>query len=266
MKNNKENVICDTNIWFDIACGNIKPETISNIELIGTAINIVEIASTPKLYKDFELVIKTIKALEKHYSLIFRANPIEHIISIFNKSFVPNDEHSIRLLDDFEEFEQYYASNNLSDDDISLLKNEICKSFERYDYITEIINNTLSERKAIDKNNNSKEDCELKSNKNSCKSFFIYIITEYYKKEYNGVLEIDINDPNWEQLDFFITAWDDFFKHLEIIYGSKFRRNDWNDLLNLVYVQPGYKYWTNENKRWAKLLRENGRLKSYIYK
>ena len=40
-----DNIICDTNIWYDIANGNIKPEKIKRLNLVGTAVNVVEIGN-----------------------------------------------------------------------------------------------------------------------------------------------------------------------------------------------------------------------------
>jgi len=98
------------------------------------------------------------------------------------------------------------------------------------------------------------------------KPFFIFLITEYYKDKYKKDIKIDENDVKWERLNFFITAWDEYFKHLDVQFGSTFKNNDWNDLLNLVYVQPEFKYWTSEKRSWAKILNENKDLEPYIIK
>lgn len=47
-----DNIICYTNILFDIANGNIQSENIVRLRLIGTDDNVVEIALTPNLVKN----------------------------------------------------------------------------------------------------------------------------------------------------------------------------------------------------------------------
>ena len=73
---------------------------------------------------------------------------------------------------------------------------------------------------------------------------------EYYKKEFI----IKIEDKRWVFLDFFLTVWSEYFKKLDIHFGSKFHDNDIHDLFNLVYVQPDKKYWTYEKRSWAKVI------------
>ena len=45
----------------------------------------------------------------------------------------------------------------------------------------------------------------------------------------------------------------------------KFQPNDFYDLSNLVYVQPGDKYWTKE-KRWKRIISERANLDEYLVK
>jgi len=260
-----ENIICDTNIWYDIANGKIKPEEISKLKLIGTAVNIIEIASTPNLVKNIELVRRTIKALQKYHFIIISTNPFDHLISIFDSSFEPKDEHVIRLLNDFEVLDNIDTFDDLSFKDWDIVKDKIAETVARKDYITGVVNDVLSQSQTFIKNNHLKKSYSSKSYKDSWKPFFILLISEYYRDKYKEDFIIAENDIHWKRLDFFITAWDEYFKSLDIQYGRKFKNNDWHDLLNLVYVQPEFKYWTSEKRSWAKLLKENKDLKPYIF-
>lgn len=260
-----ENIICDTNIWYDIAKGNIMPEKIANLKLIGTAVNIVEIASTPNLVKDIELVKRTIKALQNYHFKIISTNPFDHIISIFDSSFEPNDEQVKRLLNDFETLDNIPNLTELSSKELEVVKESVSKVVARKDYITGVVNDVLFQTQIFIKNNHLKKSYLSKSYKDSWKSFFIMLISEYYKEKYKKKFSIAENDIKWERLAFFMTAWDEYFKHLDIQYGRKFKNNDWYDLFNLVYVQPEFKYWTSEKRSWAKMLKENNYLKPHIY-
>ena len=257
-----ENIICDTTIWYDIAEGKIKPEEISKLKLIGTALNIIEIASTPHLFDNFELVKLTIKALQKHHFIINSRNPFDHFISIFDSSFKPNDEYVVNLLNDFEKIDTIDNCNDLSLEDWDIV---FAKTGARKDYIRRVVNDALLQSQTFIKDNHLKKNYSSNSYKDSWKPFFIFLISEYYRNIYNEEIIIAKNDMNWNRLDFFITAWDEYFKHLEIEDGSKFKRNDWYDLWNLVYVQPECKYWTSEKRSWAKLLKENKDLKPYMF-
>lgn len=260
-----KNIICDTNIWYDIATGKIKTETISKLNLFGTAINIVEIASTPNLKKNIKLVRQTIKALKKHHFIIIGSNPFDHLLWLFDPSFEPKDEQVINLLNDFEIFDKNEILDDLSCEEWDIMNDSISENLKRKSSISEFINDALSQSQTIIKNNSLRKSYISKSYKDSWKHFFFMIITNYYKDKYGKDLTISENDINWKQLDFFLTAWDEYLKHLDVHHGSKFKNNDWFDILNLVYVQPEFKFWTNEKKSWAKLLKGNKVVKPYIF-
>lgn len=259
-----ENIICDTNIWYDISTGKIKSLELRKLKLIGTAVNIIEISSTPRLVKDIELVRQTIIALKKHHYIIISTNPFDHIISIFDSSFEPNDEYVKQLLNDFELFENINL-DHLSLKELDILRKNIAIVVAKKDYITGVVNDVLSTTQAFIKNNHLKKAYSSKSYKDSWKRFFILLISQYYRDIYKKEILIAEDDIQWQKLDFFITAWDEYFKSMDIQFGRKFKNNDWHDLLNLVYVQPEFKYWTSEKRSWAKVLKENKELQSYIF-
>ena len=259
------NIICDTNIWYDIANGKIKPEQIRNIRLIGTAINIIEIASAENLTKDIYLVQKTIKALQNFHHVIVSTNPLDHIISIFNSSFISNDDSILNLLNEFDSFQEIDDFNDLSADTWNKVKEKISKIDSNEQYITKVVNDVLDKSQEFIKRNHLKKSHMLKTFTDSWKPFFILLISNYAKSKYNYEFIINENDIRWNRLEFFLSVWDEYFKHLDIQPGRRFHDNDWHDLFNLIYVQPEYKYWTCEKRSWAKIIREHERLKSYLY-
>ncbi len=60
-----------------------------------------------------------------------------------------------------------------------------------------------------------------------------------------------------------MTTIEYYYKKLEIDTKRKYDKNDLLDLFNLVYVQPGYKYLTSENK-WNNLSKENRQIDDYL--
>ena len=60
----------------------------------------------------------------------------------------------------------------------------------------------------------------------------------------------------WEKVDLFINVFDEFCKDHEMT-NRKVKPNDFYDLFNLAYVQPGDKYWTKE-KYWNRLIERRG--------
>lgn len=260
-----ENIICDTNIWYDIANGCIKIGEFQQLKLIGTAVNVIEIASTPNLVKNIELVRQAINVFQKHHFIIISSNPFDHLISIFDNSFEPNDDHVLELLNAFEVFDKIDTFDGLTPDDWNVIKGKIAKTVSNKEYITKVVNEVLYKSQTFIKTNHLKKTYSSKSYMDSWKHFFIFLISEYHKYKYKKKIIINENDPQWKRLEFFITAWDEYFKHLDIQPGRKFKNNDWFDLLNLVYVQPEFKYWTSEKRSWSKILKEKKELQPYVF-
>jgi hypothetical protein len=60
-------IICDVNVWFDIASGKIKGKEIEQLNLFATAVNLTEIANSPLVIKNPEFIKQVIQALTKHH-------------------------------------------------------------------------------------------------------------------------------------------------------------------------------------------------------
>jgi len=258
-----QNIICDTNIWYDIANGRKSIEQLSGVHLIGTSVNITEISSTPNLLSNIELVARTVNSMRIHVHEIVISNPIEYLISLFHSDFKPDTNIEMRLLEGF---------NILKDIDVNSIPAQNVIDAEKQ--IKEIVNsqreftNTINEgllevKKNIEKHEGIEEHSKLDFIE-IWKKYFSDLVLEYSKQYCVKEYELDINSKSWDQLEFFLYTWESYFKNDLEIGKRKFDKNDWGDLFNLVYVYPGSKYWTSERK-WNLIFNSNERLRKYNF-
>lgn len=259
-------IICDVNVWYNIASGNINVEEIEKLKLIGTAVNITEIANSSYLVDDLEFLKKVIYSLTKYHSQIYISSPFDHIISVFDKAFVPNDSFNQELLNGFSLLTEIDSFDDTSDNDWTGIRELIRKTKNNKNYIAEIINDVLNHTQNEIKTKHIKKTYPKFCHKDSWKKFFILLISNYSKEYYNKEFTIKVEDKRWIFLDFFLTVWAEYFKQLDVQFGSKFHDNDIHDLFNLVYVQPRMKYWTHEKRGWAKVIMNDKSLNKMLFR
>src|SRR3972149_2191426 len=225
-----ENVICDTNIWYNIAENIIKKDDLINVNLIATYINITEIASTPNIKKHLELVKRTTRSIMDYHKIIFNASPLEHIANIFDNSFIPNVKAIENTLANLNSFLNINVVTDIPEINLIDAVKEIDEiENEKISFASEI-NEGLKEIKADIKNSGGKKIHKKKNFSDSWKNFISNFISKYMKYHYNNDFQISINNEKWKKLEFFINSWEEYFKLLEIQSNRKFDKNDWNDL------------------------------------
>lgn len=258
-----ERIICDTNIWYDIANQKIDTNLIKSHKLIATSVNVQELASTPYLTEDINLLARTISALKKNHYSVYKANPFEHIISIFHSNFKPNHDINNRLLHEFDIFLSMDIQK-ISDANLKNTKKDLKKHFRDQMSVVDPINLALPKIKLKVKQQGGKNIRKKINTTESWKGFISKMVSVYSKQYLDREYTLDLKNPLWEQLKFFLLTFDKYFLMLEIEHDRKFDKNDWGDLLNLVYVQPGSKYWTSE-KKWNNLFKSDKTLSNYIF-
>lgn len=259
-----QQVICDTNVWYNISNGLISDEQLDGVQLFGTSVNIREISSTPNLVNDIELMARVIKAMYNHSHKVIIQNPMEYLISLFYWDYEPNTETERRLLED--------GFNALMDIDLKKIpeqnvidtKNQIDELVKADAELANKINTGLIKIRQEIKKQVGKEKHRKKNFTVKWKEFISNLVIEYSKKHCDKVYELDINSQVWEQLEFFLITWESYFKNNLEIGNWKFDKNDWEDLFNLIYVCPGRKYWTYERK-WNTIFEGNDRLRKYKF-
>jgi len=129
-----------------LGSGRIDAKDIKNINLIGTAMNVIEIACSPNLMRDIYLVKNAINALKKYHNFIISSNPFEHFISIFDSTFEPNDEYTLDLLAAFKIFEGIDNFNDISQDGWDNVKSKISKIEFNKQYFSKVVNDILNQK------------------------------------------------------------------------------------------------------------------------
>ncbi len=256
-------VICDANIWYNLANEKINPDKFKDDKLIGTSVNIIEISSSPNLISDLDLVIRTIKAFHRFNEFLIPHNPLEHLISLFYLDFIPEFKVESHLLDHFGTL-MNINTNEIPAENIEKGLKQIEKLEEENQKSIDSINERIALLRKNLKADKGLADFKKTSYINSWKLLFSDLVTEYSLKYFDKEIKLDPNSDSWNNLEFFLHTWEAYFKKNLPIGNWKFDKNDWEDLLNLVYVQPGIKYWTKE-KKWNKLFIENERLQKYLY-
>ncbi len=257
-----QKTICDTNIWYDISNGEIHQDEIDDKSLIGTSVNIIEISKTPNLISDTELVISAVKSMYSFNHAIMAHNPIEHLIAIFNPEYIPEWKVEERLLRGFSILmninPKEIPPENLIDTEkqINLLDKA---DQELLDSVNVNLSSIKLKIKKIGKKNYRKVDFT-----ESWKQYFSDLVLEYSLKYYQKEIKLDVNSKLWNDVEFFLYTWESYFKNNIEIGNWKLNKNDWGDLFNLIYVQPGFKYWTEE-KKWKRIFKENNKLRKYTY-
>lgn len=255
-------IICDTNIWYGIANNIINTDRLKQVSLIGTSVNITEISSSPNIISDIDLVVRTIEAFKKNHDFILINNPMEHLITIFNQDYEPNSKLEDELLKSFEILLNMNI-NNITQHGIDGAKKRLEKINEDKQKLVDLINNGLPEvREKIKRSEGKKKHRKIDFTKTWKK--FISDTVHLYSKDYcSKEYIIDIEDDNWSRVEFFINTWENYFKELDVT-KTKIKPNDWADLFNLVYVQPEFIYWTNDEP-WNRLFKKNELLIKYQY-
>lgn len=255
-------LVCDTNIWYDIADGNISPNALMKYSMIGTGINISEFASTSKLINNPRHLVRALKAMHQYHALIIKSNFMDHMMSLFDESFESNDTTNDRLLDGFSTYMQIDI-DEIPIDNIEKASRQIDEIRRMKDETTSAFNVKIPEIRQIIKDSGGKKVHRKKDFFKSHRKFFSDLLSIFSNHYYHKDFRIPVEDSNWTKLDFFIRTWDEYFRSMELSHNMKLQGNDFADLFNLVYVQPGVRYTTRERK-WITLFKSDEVLSEYF--
>ena len=234
----KQRVICDTNIWYNLASGAIKLEDLKDVALIGTFINLRELVYSQNLKSKPEIVRAACGCLIKYAEDIILKDPVMHLVGM-QQIVEGSEKKGFGLLNE---------ARNLS---LGALISE------------EVLNKELLEKEAlgIEGTNNAmvfleeirpriidKKSHRANKDYKAIQDFYNVVIGNYTNNEYL------LNDNfKWSKVDLLIKTTLEFFQELELSSTMKFKINDWADFFILSYVQPGDKFWTFENK-WKRII------------
>lgn len=229
-------VICDKNIWYNIALGNVVID--KKRDYCSTYITVEEFCSTKNNISNPEI---TRKAIQKMISISGKSllldPPFIYLKKLDDKNFRYDEVEKHRVMLNFTQriANGYSIELNKRDEYI-----EGCNEFN-YSYLkaTETINNWANEirqKVKLNKVKHLKEET-LEINRG--------LINFFVKQQTSGTEISELFD--WSQVELFENTLKCFFKQMES-GAIKAKPNDWPDLWQLIYVSRKDKFWTKDKK------------------
>lgn len=259
--NLKMKIICDTNIWYDIASGKTNKEELSKVELYSTYVNLFELAKTQNLVKDWPTVKRVVKALHDNSKGIYEMNPIEFIIRKQYPGYECQDLTYKQILKGFEELMDRDDNIPIEKEVLEKMQNSVDEFALAAQKAADNLNAKLPEiRQKIKSTIGKKEHRKIVSF-----PLLYEVINVFVQQHTKGAVTLDIGSYPWHEVDLFVRTWDNYFKELEVSGNQKFQPNDWQDIFAMVYVTPAYKYTTSEEK-WIRLIESDIKTKDYLMK
>ena len=231
-------VICDTNIWYGLADGTIPESEIKKENnYIVTSVSLVELSYTFTLVNNEQLVRNAIRnAINYHSHERFEPPPI-YLKILSDPEFIYNTSEK---QNHFMEFTSFIANGH-----------SICdkKGFENFcrDRKKELTNMSDFFNSKADKIRKSLKD-KSKHRSIDARPINRGLINLFVK---SMTLDEGLSKYfDWMKIELFENVFMHYLINLET-GAKKSVPNDWNDLFQLIYVQPGETYWTRD----AKILR-----------
>lgn len=262
-------IICDTNIWYGLGNGTIeKPK---DSILIATWNNIVEIGfSHPKIKKliDTKEVRRAAKAIIDYADKIIENDPFTFSANKFDPNLNLQTKPLKFILDNI-------AIDGLPDD-TTYFENNI--AYQMFLKIKEEFAKDINSEKTLIRN-------RVFANKNDKEKFKVADDIQRDEQAYSLLLDIDnfldkehqlkitfeneedfINTINTikKEFELFVFTKQKFLQKWILDKNMKIDNNDFFDLLNLVYVEKGQYYWSEEN-RWKTSINE-AKMTEYLWK
>jgi hypothetical protein len=247
----KTKVICDTNIWYNIGEGLLSVSEFNAFELIATFYNFEELITTPKTVKDFPKVKRAAEAITVYSHSQILENAFLYLARLIDPNHVDTKYSynlGIRNWGEVRAMAKLPEDFQITDAILSAYQQNITNKTNECEELAQIENKLAKQYKKEAKN-------LWRTNKSG-----------YYKANMQAIVGIlnaglqQLNGPKLtelfeiKQIELFITAHAAYFKNMEI--GTMVAQpNDMYDLYNMIYVKPGMKYLTFEN-RWKDILRQ----------
>ncbi|MBL7920462.1 MAG: hypothetical protein JNJ40_09120 [Bacteroidia bacterium] len=245
-------IICDTNIWYNIGMGNIDLSKLSSDDkLIGNYNNIDELAHTTQIISFPDVTRKAIQSLYNSAHKIILDPPFIHLIKLHNPDFKIDMQDHIEPMVEFTK-----AISQGSNIDSSKIDEFKTYNEERKKILQEAANTLNNEADTIKKAIKNKN---FKNKEDRMPSVRELIST--YASEQRGGQHLP-SDYDWSKIELLENVILEFFAGLE--KGAyRTTANDWYDFFQLAYVQPGQKIWTMESK-WNNMIDAAG-MNKYRY-
>ena len=256
----KNKIVCDTNVWYYVENGKIKLEDYNlKFPLYSTYLSLNELLTTVQWNSNPELIFRVIETMRKN-SFIILATPQNYVTGIclgIESDILNNNtilEMQYKLMFCQAAKEDFYSTSTEKTifkawidyvNNFNLYHQETANYAEMlvHDLQKQAINKEY--KKAVYEN---KKASEAKSN----------LFTE---SKYRTIFGEDLSKlPIYlSQFELFNNTQFQFIKSIRVA-GFGHNANDFEDMDNLMYVNEGDLYWTEEN-RWLNLIKEAGMTK-----
>ena len=245
-------IVCDTNVWYDVALGKLKLDD-NNTYVIPITV-VEELILTPKLNFEPEFVKAAIRATMKKgemskNKIISYVEPFEYFVTIeSNGIYTPKTNRTKAFL----HYSEAYANDELTEKELKSLQEYGYKRKSLFKNFADLINENadMVKTKIRDKSKHKFLDDTIQNRE---------MISSWVEHITGHKLSINFN---WGMVELFMNVLGVFFLNIEI-GKNRMTKNDVIDLLNLIYVLPDHFYWTQE-KKWLRLINQAG-MGKYIY-
>ena len=242
-------IVCDTNIWYALADGRIKPEEVVGKNLVGTFVSGYEFCSSRNMYRDFNRLKLAVRAFSKYSQFCYGGSPIEHIKMISNYEWDRSGWENIEIMLNAIVMSDLSPNNDLARELFGGYIDEMNLKDQPFQDIICQYREGIKFKGAYKK----------KMNEPEFRAFHKEQTKELLSEVHQGVT------INWDMIELYVSTFDEWFRQLSLQPNLIMNLNDWNDLSNLVYVKPGNLYWTGEKKRTTEFINNCG-CSHYLYK
>jgi hypothetical protein len=267
----KKRVVCDTNIWYDLADTKDLQAIKNEYNFVATNSSLKELSNSEKLrisYNDFCKVRRACHTILKYADEIIFESPFLYLKNLLlpdrkasgNKELLKGIEDIAHCDFDESDFVKL-IKDSIFNDDLAFKSDTLQNHVERLETTINLTRGiihsnkeTKYEAKQLLKRTDFKEDIE--------ESMKRTIIQEI--KNNSTFLDIDnfITENFWKHIEFYLKSRNQYHNNLNSVKTMKVEKNDAADMLNLIYVNDCY-YWT-EDTRWKNIFRE-AKMEKYLF-
>ncbi|MDR6808841.1 hypothetical protein J2Y45_006053 [Dyadobacter sp. BE34] len=236
-------VICDTNIWYAIAEGQINEKDFEDCHLIGTFVSAYEFHKTDAMVKKPEIWKDAIRAFHKYSDRFKMEDPDNYLRTMSGQKVNNNIEKSI--------FGALLTGPEVLDTaDVIQLQADIysTRAMLKKDE-TEFMNHLRSEQQKFEQFDKLRESLAHKKNHGA-----------FFEESTKPILTFLSRYENidWKNVDLWANTFNQWMILLARDLHIKLKVNDFNDIMNLIYVKPGTMYWTRDLVRTVPLIKAAG--------
>ncbi|MEP2771091.1 MAG: hypothetical protein ABJH05_03015 [Fulvivirga sp.] len=249
----KKRIICDTMIWYNIGSNQYNRKIIDRLNLIATANTADELRMSGNILDKIGHVKLACQSFINDSESIIKYSPAEYMLilaGVTDHGFTGFDNILSKINRVIELPISELAMNSRINRD--KIEKELMHYNSDLDKTVEFINSHKEYiRKHIKTSNGGVRKYRATSNDTGIRNLLIQL-TELELKSLNKTLSIDWAKFPWGEIEFFLHIWYLHFLEIEVSH-QKFKRNDWKDIMNMIYVRPNDLYWTEE-KKWKRYI------------